>query len=41
MKYSLMDYVGESGWHRLTKAEKEHWFGAYEAYMEAMAKTGC
>jgi hypothetical protein len=40
MKYILMDYVGEAGWPQLTKDEKEHWLGAYKAYMEAMAKAG-
>src|ERR1700687_1722513 len=40
MKYILMDYVGEAGWPQLTRDEKEHWLGAYRAYMEAMAKAG-
>jgi len=40
MKYILMDYVNESGWPQLTKAEKEHWLGAYIAYTEAMTKAG-
>jgi hypothetical protein len=40
MKYILMDYVGEAGWPQLTKDEREHWLGAYRAYMEAMAKAG-
>jgi len=40
MKYILMDYVKEAGWHELTNAEKEHWLGAYIAFMEAMAKAG-
>ena len=40
MKYILMDYVGEAGWPQLTKDEKEHWLGAYRAYMEAMTKAG-
>jgi hypothetical protein len=40
MKYILMDYVNESGWPQLTKAEQEHWLGAYRAYMEAMTKAG-
>jgi hypothetical protein len=35
-----MDYVNESGWPTLTRAEQEHWLGAYRAYMEAMAKAG-
>jgi hypothetical protein len=40
MKFILMDYVGESGWPQLSKAEQEHWLGAYRAYMEAMSKAG-
>jgi hypothetical protein len=40
MKYILMDYVNESGWPELTKAEKEHWLGAYKAFMESMSKSG-
>ena len=40
MKYILMDYVNEAGWPKLTKAEKEHWLGAYIAYTEAMSKAG-
>ena len=40
MKYLLMDYVNESGWPKLTTAEKEHWLGAYVAYMEAMKTAG-
>lgn len=40
MKYMLMDYVQEAGWQTLTKADQEHWLGAYKAYMEAMTKAG-
>ncbi|HEU5262830.1 MAG TPA: YciI family protein [Gemmatimonadales bacterium] len=40
MKYMLMDYVGEAGWPQLTRAEQEHWLGAYKAYVEAMTKAG-
>jgi hypothetical protein len=40
MKYILMDYVNEAGWPILTKAEQEHWLGAYRAYMEAMTNAG-
>lgn len=40
MQYILMDYVNESGWPTLTRAEQEHWLGAYRAYMEAMMKAG-
>jgi hypothetical protein len=35
-----MDYVNESGWPILTDAEKDHWLGAYIAYVEAMKKAG-
>jgi hypothetical protein len=40
MKYILMDYVNEAGWPKLAKAEKEHWLGAYIAYIEALTKAG-
>lgn len=40
MEYILMDYVNEAGWPRLTKAEQEHWLGAYKAYMQAMQNAG-
>lgn len=40
MKYILLDYVIETGWSQLTKAEQEHWMGAYQAYVEAMARAG-
>src|SRR5207253_2557581 len=40
MKYILMDYVQEAGGPKLTKAEKEHWLGAYVAYTEAMTMAG-
>jgi hypothetical protein len=40
VKYILMDYVNEAGWPKLTRAEQEHWLGAYKAYMEAMTKAG-
>lgn len=40
MKYILMDYVNEAGWPELTRAEQQHWLGAYRAYMEAMANAG-
>ncbi len=40
MKYILMDYVNEAGWPQLTKAEQEHWLGAYKAFMEAMTNAG-
>jgi hypothetical protein len=35
-----MDYVNETRWPQLPKAEQEHWLGAYRAYMEGMAKAG-
>ncbi len=40
MQYILMDYVNEAGWPRLTRPEKEHWLGAYIAFVEAMKKAG-
>src|SRR5437667_10853776 len=40
MKYILMDYVREAGWPQLPRAEQERWLGAYNAYVEAMAKAG-
>ena len=40
MKYILMDYVQVEGWNKLTNAEKQHWLGAYIAYLEAMKKSG-
>jgi hypothetical protein len=40
MQYILMDYVNEAGWPDLTRAEQQHWLGAYRAFMEAMAKAG-
>jgi hypothetical protein len=40
VEYILMDYVNEAGWPQLTRAEQQHWLGAYKAYMEAMTKAG-
>jgi hypothetical protein len=40
MQYILMDYVNEAGWPQLTRAEQEHWLGAYRAYMQAMSRAG-
>jgi hypothetical protein len=40
MKYILMDYVNEAGWPKLSKAEQQHWLGAYQAYVEAMTQAG-
>ncbi len=40
MKYMLLDYVVEAGWHELAKEEQEHWLGAYRAFMEAMSQAG-
>jgi hypothetical protein len=40
MQYILLDYVNEEGWPTLTRADQEHWLGAYKAYMEAMTKAG-
>ncbi|HEU0175748.1 MAG TPA: YciI family protein [Blastocatellia bacterium] len=40
MQYILMDYVNEGGWPTLSRAEQEHWLGAYKAYMKAMKEAG-
>ncbi len=40
MKYVLLDYVQESGWPQLPRAEQERWLGAYRAYMQAMNEAG-
>ena len=40
MQYMLLDYVNEAGWPQLTRAEQQHWLGAYKAYMQAMTEAG-
>jgi hypothetical protein len=40
VKYVLLDYVNEGGWPQLSRAEQEHWLGAYRAYMQAMTEAG-
>src|SRR5580693_7240574 len=40
MKYMLLDYVHEGGWHELSRAEQERWLGVYKAYMQAMSNAG-
>lgn len=40
MQYMLMDYVQAAGFDTLTRAEQEHWLGAYRAYMQAMLDAG-
>ncbi len=40
MKYLLMDYVNESGWPELTRSEKQHWLGAYVAYIHGRDEEG-
>lgn len=40
MKYILLDYVQESGWHQLTRAEQGRGLAAYKAYMESMQAAG-
>ena len=40
MKYILLDYVNESGWPTMARAEQERWLGIYREYMEAMTKAG-
>ena len=40
MKYILLDYVNESGWPTVTRAEQEKWLGIYRAYMTEMTRAG-
>jgi hypothetical protein len=40
MEYMLMLYVNESGWSKLTDAQKEQGVAAYSAYAEALKKAG-
>ena len=40
MQYMLMAYVDESGFGRLSKAEQEKGLAAYQAFSEALAKSG-
>jgi hypothetical protein len=40
MQFMLMDYVQVQGFFRLTQDEKNHWLGAYRAYLEAMRNAG-
>ena len=40
MQFILMDYVNEAGWPELSSDDKQHWLGAYMAYIEAMSKAG-
>ena len=40
MQFILMDYVNEAGWPELSSDDKQHWLGAYMAYVEAMSKAG-
>jgi hypothetical protein len=40
MQYMLMDYVQAANWQQLSRAEQEHWLGAYRAYMQAMQSAG-
>jgi hypothetical protein len=40
MQYILMLYVNEAGWPKLTKAEQEQGMAAYNAYTEALTKSG-
>ncbi len=40
MQYILMDYVQVEGFFKLTKAEQNHWLGAYRAFLEAMKNAG-
>ena len=40
MKFVLLDYVVESGWSAIPRAEQEHWLGIYRQYMQAMTDAG-
>ena len=40
MQYLLLLYVDESGWDRLTPAQKAEGLAAYTAYGEALRKAG-
>jgi hypothetical protein len=40
MQYLLLLYVDESGWDRLTPAQKAEGLAAYTAYGEALKKAG-
>jgi hypothetical protein len=40
MRYMLMNYVDETGWPALTKAEQEAGIAAYAAYTRALTAAG-
>ncbi|HUE42049.1 MAG TPA: YciI family protein [Candidatus Sulfotelmatobacter sp.] len=40
MEFLLMNYVLESGWGQLTKAQQEQGMAVYLAYTESLAKAG-
>ncbi len=40
MQYILLNFVNESGWTQLTKAQQEQGMAAYTSYMEALGKAG-
>ena len=40
MQYILMLYTEEAGWSRLTRAEQEQGMAAYNAFTEALKKSG-
>lgn len=40
MKFVLLDYVKESGWSSIPRAEQEHWLSIYRQYMQAMTDSG-
>jgi hypothetical protein len=40
MQYMLIDYVQETGWHKLSREEQQGWLGAYHAYIEAIKTAG-
>ncbi|MBV9145693.1 MAG: YciI family protein [Acidobacteria bacterium] len=40
MRFMLLDYVNESGWPTLSRAEQEHWLEVYKGFMRAMQDAG-
>jgi hypothetical protein len=40
MQYLLMLYANEAGWSNMTQAEQEQGMAAYQAYTEALKKSG-
>jgi hypothetical protein len=40
MRYLLMLYSEEDGWHKLSQAEQEQWMADYAAFNEVLSKAG-